>query len=193
MSLHVALDCGIGGEPPQRGIGLHQRDEVVVVQLIAPVRVIAVLEMKSLGEGRRQRDLTAVSAHGAAQGADWIVVSAPGCVVPPFNGGGRELGVASACGVRPGLGSEGADRCFERAGAGGELKSEPTTENRNRAHRAPVELGGVWVITPPDRWGERTVTIRFHRPRSVGEEHLLRIGGDHCETLICGSSAESVG
>src|SRR5208283_3698695 len=69
--------------------------------------------------------------------------------------------------------------------AGGELKSEPTTENRNRAHRAPVELGGVWVITPPDKWGERTVTIRFHRPRGVGEEHLLRIGGDHCETLIC--------
>jgi hypothetical protein len=24
---------------------------------------------------------------------------------------------------------------------GGELKSEPTTENRNRAHKAPVELG----------------------------------------------------
>src|SRR5271169_1602161 len=69
--------------------------------------------------------------------------------------------------------------------AGGELKSEPTTENRNRAHKAPVELGVVWIITPPGRWGERTVTIRFHRPGSVGEEHLLRIGGDHCETSIC--------
>jgi hypothetical protein len=33
--------------------------------------------------------------------------------------------------------------------AGGELKSEPTTENRNRAHWAPVELGVRWIITPP--------------------------------------------
>src|ERR1700677_583663 len=70
-------------------------------------------------------------------------------------------------------------------GAGGQLKSEPTTENRNRAHRAPVELGGVWVITPPHRWGQRTLAIRFDRSRSVGEGHLLRIGGDHSETLIC--------
>jgi hypothetical protein len=33
--------------------------------------------------------------------------------------------------------------------AGGELKSEPTTENRNRAHWAPVGLGVGWIITPP--------------------------------------------
>ena len=44
-----------------------ERGEVVVVQLIAPVRVIAVLEMKSLGEGRRQRDRAAVFAHGAGK------------------------------------------------------------------------------------------------------------------------------
>src|SRR5271163_1685236 len=69
--------------------------------------------------------------------------------------------------------------------AGGELKSEPTTENRNRAHWAPVELGVDWIITPPHEWGEGTATIRFHRPRSVGEEHVLRIGGDHGDTLIC--------
>src|SRR5271166_3087300 len=69
--------------------------------------------------------------------------------------------------------------------AGGELKSEPTTENRNRAHKAPVELGVVWIITPPHRSGQRTVTIRFRRPRRLGEEHLLRIGGGHCKTLIC--------
>ena len=34
-------------------------------------------------------------------------------------------------------------------GAGGELRSEPTTENRNRAHRALVVLGIFWIITPP--------------------------------------------
>src|SRR6516162_5303432 len=68
--------------------------------------------------------------------------------------------------------------------AGGELKSEPTTENRNRAHWAPVELGVLGLITPPERWGERIRTIRFPPPGSVGEEHLLRIGGDQRETLI---------
>src|SRR5271165_4193777 len=78
-------------------------------------------------------------------------------------------------------------------GAGGQLKSEPTTENRNRAHKAPVELGGIGVITTPHRWGERTLTIRFHRSRSVSKEHLLRIGGSHCETLISRPPATVIG
>ena len=69
VSLHVAPDRGIGAEPPQRRIGLHQRGEVVVVQLVAPVRVLAVLEQKPLGQGRGQRDLAAVLADGAAQDA----------------------------------------------------------------------------------------------------------------------------
>jgi hypothetical protein len=33
--------------------------------------------------------------------------------------------------------------------AGGELRSEPTMENRNRAHEVPVELEFVGVITFP--------------------------------------------
>ena len=36
------------------------------MQLEAPALVITVLEMKSLSEGRRQRDLAAVFAYGAA-------------------------------------------------------------------------------------------------------------------------------
>src|SRR5215475_2632874 len=69
--------------------------------------------------------------------------------------------------------------------AGGELRSGPTTENRKRAQRAPVELGDVWVITSSPKWGERTLAIRFHRPAKMGEEQLLRIRGNYCETLIC--------
>src|ERR1700678_267821 len=38
---------------------------------------------------------------------------------------------------------------FSNPRAGGELRSEPTTENRNRAHWAPVGLGVGWIITPP--------------------------------------------
>ena len=43
------------------------------MKLVAPVRVIAVLKLESLGEGRCQGYLAAVLAHGAAQGADWVV------------------------------------------------------------------------------------------------------------------------
>ena len=57
-----------------------------------------------------------------------------------------------------------------------------------RIETAPIgrcRIGGWLDHHASSERGERTVTIRFHRSRSVGEEHLLRIGGDHCETLIC--------
>ena len=73
------------------------------MQLVAPVRVVVVLEHESLGEGRGQGDLAAVLAHGAAQGADRVVVLAACRVVPPLDGDGRELDVASGHGMRPGL------------------------------------------------------------------------------------------
>ena len=137
MSLHVAFDRGIRGELPQVRFGLQQGREVVVMELVAPVGVVVVLENQALGERRGQGDLATVFAHGTAQGADRIIVSAPGCVVPSRNGGGRELDVASACGMGPSLGGEGADCCLERSAQGERLKSEPTTENRNRATGRP--------------------------------------------------------
>ena len=69
VSLHVSFDGGIGTQPPQRRIGLHQGGEVVVVQLVAPVGVLAVLEQKPLGQSRGQRDLAAVLADGARKAA----------------------------------------------------------------------------------------------------------------------------
>ena len=155
------------------------------MQLEAPALVIAVLEMKSLSEGRRQRDLATIFAYGTAQGTHGIVALAPRRVVPASDRAGRETDVAPGHGMRPGLLGKRADRRLKRSRAGGELKSKPTTENRKRAQRAPVELGVDWIITPPHERVEGTVTIRFHRPNSVGEEHLLRIGGDHGEILIC--------
>jgi hypothetical protein len=35
--------------------------------------------------------------------------------------------------------------------AGGELKSEPMTEKRKRAHESPGDPGDVWVITLPHK------------------------------------------
>src|SRR6478752_8208982 len=68
--------------------------------------------------------------------------------------------------------------------AGGELKSAPMTEKRNRAHKGPVELRGVWDITSPLQSGEGTVTSVLHRPTRVGEGHLLRVERAHHETVI---------
>ena len=80
------------------------------MKLVAPVRVIAVLKMEPLGQGRRQGYLAAVLAHGAAQGADRIVALAPRRVVPARDGDGREADFAPGHGMRPGLGGQGADR-----------------------------------------------------------------------------------
>ena len=63
VRLHVAPNRGIRTERPECRIGLHQSGEVVVVQLVAPVRVLAVLELKPLGQRRGQRHLAAVFAQ----------------------------------------------------------------------------------------------------------------------------------
>ena len=66
VSLQVTADRGIRRQHSQRRLGLHQRRQVVVVQLVAPVRMLLVLATQSLGHGRRQRHLAAVLAYGAA-------------------------------------------------------------------------------------------------------------------------------
>jgi hypothetical protein len=52
----LATVCGRTVEYERSGpssINLHQCAEVVVMQLVAPVRMVAILEEKPLGEGRR--------------------------------------------------------------------------------------------------------------------------------------------
>ena len=56
-------------------MSLHQGGEVVVAKLIAPVRVIAVLKMELLSQGRCQGYPAAV-LETARLGADWIVTHA---------------------------------------------------------------------------------------------------------------------
>ena len=85
------------------------------MQLEAPALVITVLEMKSLSEGRRQRDLAAVFAYGTAQGANRVVALAQRRVVPASDGTGRDTDIASGHRMRPGLLGKRADRCLERS------------------------------------------------------------------------------
>jgi hypothetical protein len=99
VSLHIPLDSGIGWEPSQGRIGLGQSGQVVVVKLIAPVGVITVLKLESLGEGSRQANLPAVFAHGAAQGADRVVALVTCRVIPSGDGVCCEVHVASGHGM----------------------------------------------------------------------------------------------
>jgi hypothetical protein len=118
VRLHVAPDRGIRAERPQRGIVLEQRGEVVVVQLVAPVGMLAVLEQKPLGQRRGQGHLAAVLAYGAAQDADGVVRLASGFVVPALDGDGEEADVASTVGWVGLVGKAADARCERLRGRG---------------------------------------------------------------------------
>jgi hypothetical protein len=86
------------------------------VQLAAPVRVVTVLKMESLSEGRRERDLATVFAHGASQDAKGVIAPlAERRVIPACDGAGRDADIAPGHRMGPGLFGEGADRRMERS------------------------------------------------------------------------------
>ena len=101
------------------------------MQLVAPVRVVAVLESKPFSDIRGQGDRATVFAHGASQGTDWVMVLAATRKSRPVTGCDQVFSASARMAH------------WRDPRAGGELKSEPTTENRNRAHKAPVERGCV--------------------------------------------------
>ena len=117
------------------------------MQLVAPVRVIAVLEMEPLSQGRGQGYLAAVLAHGAAQGADWIVALAARRVVPALDGDGGEADFAPGHGMRPGLGGQGADRCLERSAQGESSRASPP----RRIETAPIGRRSNWGLVGSSR------------------------------------------
>ena len=183
--LHVAFDRGIRREPPESGLPLHQGGEIIEVELIALVWMVAVLENQPPGQWRGQGDLTAVFAQGAAQGAHGIIVPASGCVVPPLDGSRRELDVASAYGMGPYLVGEKLDRGLECSGRRGRTQERAHHRESKPRPSGTRRIGDCLDHHASTGWGERTATIRFHRSRSVNEVHLLRVAGDYCETLIC--------
>src|SRR4051794_28466891 len=73
---------------------------------------------------------------------------------------------------------------FNAPRAGGELKREPTTEKRNRAHTAAVDLGGVRVMMSPHESGEKDHDNLYTPAGRRSQEHLLRAAGDCYETAI---------
>src|ERR1700721_3338815 len=99
------------------------------------------------------------------------MVTAENWTFRPFTGWGQFLSARARMAVL------GAPR------AGGALRSAPTMENRNRAHKAPVERDCVWVITSPHKSSEGTEKRSIPRPIRLLDEHLLRAGRAHRETL----------
>ena len=110
------------------------------MQLEAPALVITVLEMKSLSEGRHQRDLAAVFAYGTAQGADRVVALAQRRVIPAHDGTGRDTDIASGHRMRPGLLGKRADRCLERSAQGESSRASPP----RRIENAPKGRRSNW-------------------------------------------------
>jgi hypothetical protein len=90
------------------------RGEVVVAQLITLVRVIPVLEVKSLSDGECQRYLATVLAHGATQGADWVIGLAERHVIPARDGVGRNVEITPGHVMRPGLLGKRVNCALER-------------------------------------------------------------------------------
>src|SRR5258707_15779649 len=65
---------------------------------------------------------------------------------------------------------------------GGELKSEPTTENRKRAQSPLVGFLGVSVITSPHETGEGSAITSIVQPAEVRREHPLRVPSNQQES-----------
>ena len=150
VRLHVPPDRGIRAERSQRRIGLHTGGQIVIVQLVRPVLIVAILAKQVLGQSRRQGHSATVLAHGAAQDADRVVLLAPRGVVPAGTGGGREPDFASTHGMCPGLGGQGLE---------GRLQfSVGKRRTQQRTHDGKAEAG-------PQR-GSRTIGIWNHHRSS---------------------------
>src|SRR5262245_29441154 len=67
---------------------------------------------------------------------------------------------------------------------GGELRREPMTEKRNRAHTAAVDRGGVRVMMSPHAVGEKDHDNLYTPAGRRIAEHLLRAAGARYETAI---------
>jgi hypothetical protein len=140
LSHHVPPHRGVGPQRAELFIGLHQRPQVVVVQLIGPVRVIVILVRQTFDEVGIQGHLAAIFPHGPSQGAHRIVPLLTRAVEPTFHRLGREVDLAPRHRMRPRLGGQR----FE----GGLEFSSRRRRAQQRAHHREAKPG------PQGRGGE---------------------------------------
>ena len=132
VALHVASDRAVRSQRSQRCIGLDRRRQVVEVQLVGPVRMGIILLRQVLDQRRRQGELAAVLAHGAAEDLERVLLLSR-FVVPAFDRDGGEVHLAGVDRVRPGLGGEGLE--------GGLQFSTRRGRTQQRAHHRETEAG----------------------------------------------------
>ena len=145
VGLHVAPDRAIRSQRSQRRIGLDRRRQVVEVQLVGPVRMGVVLLGQLPDQRRRQGDLAAVLAHGAAEDLERIVLL-PRLVVPAFDGDGGEVDLAAADRVRPGLGGEGLEGGLEFSAQGANSAAGPPPRNGSGPTRPRLKIRIFWSL-----------------------------------------------
>ena len=96
----------------QGRIGLHGTGQIVIMQLVAPVRMRIVLSAQACGQFGTNRHLAGILAHGPAQDTHRILLLISGFVVPTFNRGGGVPHIPSGDRMRPGRFGQRADGAF---------------------------------------------------------------------------------
>ena len=185
VGFHEAEDGSIGRLNAQGGLLLGQHGQVIGVELVAPVRVLAVLEGQSFPEWLTEgRMLPLVRTELAPEGRHWVLLCMERGVIPAFDRGQTKGDPQTVDGVTPLLGGQGfeAGLQFARGGRGGQ----------HRAHHAEAEAGPLFLGTWAglrirhrvahssvfgsricDVWGSTTAPTPRHLASSAGHQRRL--------------------
>src|SRR5579864_1571725 len=102
VRLHEAAQRVVTRQRPEIGSRLGKCDEIVVMELDAPVFVCGVLCEDDLAHRGAHRGLPAsIGTQLAAQNGDRVAVLLQGTVKPPFNGGKAEADRIASGGMTP--------------------------------------------------------------------------------------------
>ena len=176
---HVPPHRGVGLQRTEYFLGLHQGLQVVVVQLIGPVRVIVVLVRQTLEEVRLQGHLPAIFPHGPPQAAQRIVPLLPRTVQPTFQRLGRETHLAAAHRMRPGLGGQRFDGGLEFSPRRG--RTQQRTHHREAKTRPQSGCQGS------ERFGHHVSSQnRVHESENDSETCFSLLTPDACRASSAG-------
>ena len=176
LPLHEPAHGGVAGHRAEAGVFAGERDEVVVVQLEAPARMVAVLLRERLGDGGAQaRMRSSVRGHLARQHRERIV-GAAGDVPPSLEGLEREADGLARGRVPPGARGKRLDACLELAVVGGgrqegaeDLKAQTRPSHAHAGHAVIVGHG-----SPARQRCNAAARRTLCRWGKHGQRHLLR-------------------
>ncbi len=119
LLFHEAGDCRIAGDGPEAGILARESEEIVVMELEAPSRMVSMLAGDGVGEGFADAGVRArVSVDPARERGEGVLGGA-GDVPPSLDRLEREVGRAARRRMAPCSRGELLDAAFELPGVGG--------------------------------------------------------------------------